>query len=153
MVELPFLSFLVHLLLFYGIISLQNGKSWLLIHDFLFVRVPISIYKLATTKRDLWLCSSNRIDNNFKIFKIDPFETTAFDSSEIFNRCGALIFVIDAQADYEEALKRMIPAITRAYTINKNIKFEVAISIAYLNSNPHLSLFFSFRFLCIRLMV
>ncbi|KAH7728087.1 rragc protein [Aphelenchoides avenae] len=54
----------------------------------------------------------------------DPFEAS-FDANAIFSRCGALVFVIDAQADYDEALKKMVPSIVRSYNINKNIKFEV----------------------------
>ena len=36
--------------------------------------------------------------------QMDPFEGS-FDPSSIFSRCGSLLFVIDAQADYDEALK------------------------------------------------
>uniref|UniRef100_A0A915CTW7 Ras-related GTP-binding protein n=1 Tax=Ditylenchus dipsaci TaxID=166011 RepID=A0A915CTW7_9BILA len=56
--------------------------------------------------------------------QVDPFEAS-FDPNSIFSRCGALLFVIDAQADYDEALKKMVPSIVRSYNINKNIKFEV----------------------------
>jgi Ras-related GTP-binding protein C/D len=59
--------------------------------------------------------------------QVDPFEAS-FDPNSIFSRCGALLFVIDAQADYDEALKKMVPAIIRSYNINKNIKFEVIIN-------------------------
>lgn len=57
--------------------------------------------------------------------QVDPFEAS-FDPNSIFSRCGALLFVIDAQADYDDALKKMVPAIIRSYSINKNIKFEVS---------------------------
>jgi len=57
--------------------------------------------------------------------QVDPFSVAGFDAKAIFSRCGALLFVIDAQGDYDEALKKMIPSIIRSYTINKNIKFEV----------------------------
>lgn len=56
--------------------------------------------------------------------QVDPFEAS-FDPNSIFSRCGALLFVLDAQADYDEALKKMVPSIVRSYNINKNIKFEV----------------------------
>uniref|UniRef100_A0A1I8BSY5 GTP-binding protein n=1 Tax=Meloidogyne hapla TaxID=6305 RepID=A0A1I8BSY5_MELHA len=56
--------------------------------------------------------------------QVDPFEAS-FDPNSIFSRCGALLFVIDAQADYDDAVKKMVPAIIRSYSINKNIKFEV----------------------------
>lgn len=45
----------------------------------------------------------------------------------IFNKCGALLFVIDAQAEINDALKKMSNSIIRAYQINKDIKFEVFI--------------------------
>lgn len=57
--------------------------------------------------------------------QVDPFEPS-FDPNSIFARCGALLFVIDAQADYDEALKKMVPSILRSHNINKNIKFEVS---------------------------
>ena len=60
--------------------------------------------------------------------QVDPFEAS-FDPNSIFSRCGALLFVIDAQADYDEALKKMVPAIVQSYSINKNIKFEVTFFI------------------------
>uniref|UniRef100_A0A183C7B7 Ras-related GTP-binding protein C n=1 Tax=Globodera pallida TaxID=36090 RepID=A0A183C7B7_GLOPA len=59
--------------------------------------------------------------------QVDPFEAS-FDPNSIFSRCGALLFVIDAQADYDEALKKMVPAIVHSYNINKNIKFELTVS-------------------------
>jgi Ras-related GTP-binding protein C/D len=56
--------------------------------------------------------------------QVDPFEAS-LDPNAVFSRCGALLFVIDAQADYDEALKKMTHVTTRSYNINKNIKFEV----------------------------
>ncbi|VDN58789.1 unnamed protein product [Dracunculus medinensis] len=58
--------------------------------------------------------------------QMSPFDA-AMDPNETFIRCGALLFVIDAQDDYSEALKRMCEYFRRAYTINKNIRFEVFI--------------------------
>lgn len=58
--------------------------------------------------------------------QIDFFDP-AFDSEHIFGGCGALIFVIDAQDDYREALIRLHQTVTRAYMVNQNIKFEVFI--------------------------
>lgn len=60
--------------------------------------------------------------------QVDPFSVAGFDPKAIFSRCGALLFVIDAQGDFGEALQKMIPAIIRSYNINKNIKFEVSFS-------------------------
>ncbi|CAO3611232.1 unnamed protein product [Cunninghamella echinulata] len=52
---------------------------------------------------------------------IDP----NYESHDIFNSVGALIFVIDAQDDYSEALNRLFYTVTSAYKINPNITFEV----------------------------
>ncbi|XP_001628704.3 ras-related GTP-binding protein C isoform X2 [Nematostella vectensis] len=58
--------------------------------------------------------------------QIDFFDP-AFDSEVIFGNCGALVFVIDAQDDYMEALAKLHMTVTRAYKVNPNIKFEVFI--------------------------
>ncbi|XP_070534730.1 ras-related GTP-binding protein C-like isoform X1 [Ptychodera flava] len=58
--------------------------------------------------------------------QIDFFDPT-FDSEMIFGGCGALIFVIDAQDDYMDALAKLHMTVTRAYKVNPNIKFEVFI--------------------------
>ncbi|CAG0887241.1 unnamed protein product [Darwinula stevensoni] len=58
--------------------------------------------------------------------QIDFFDPT-FDSDMIFGGCGALVFVIDAQDDYMEALNRLHQTVTRAYKVNPSIRFEVFI--------------------------
>ncbi|XP_071855151.1 ras-related GTP-binding protein C-like [Apostichopus japonicus] len=58
--------------------------------------------------------------------QIDFFDST-FDSETIFGGCGALVFVIDAQDDYMEALVRLNVTVSRAFKVNPNIKFEVFI--------------------------
>ncbi|XP_071955652.1 ras-related GTP-binding protein C-like isoform X2 [Antedon mediterranea] len=58
--------------------------------------------------------------------QIDFFDPT-FDSETIFGGCGALVFVIDAQDDYMDALARLHMTVSRAYKVNPNIKFEVFI--------------------------
>ncbi|KOB73839.1 Ras-related GTP-binding protein [Operophtera brumata] len=58
--------------------------------------------------------------------QIDFFDPT-FDSDTIFGGCGALVFVIDAQDDYQEALDRLHQTVTKAYRVNEHIKFEVFI--------------------------
>lgn len=45
----------------------------------------------------------------------------------IFGDCGALVFVIDAQDDYLEALTKLNQTVTKAYKVNPRIKFEVFI--------------------------
>ncbi|KAL4716047.1 hypothetical protein ACJJTC_002812 [Scirpophaga incertulas] len=58
--------------------------------------------------------------------QIDFFDPT-FDSDTIFGGCGALVFVIDAQDDYQDALDKLQLTVTKAYRVNNNIKFEVFI--------------------------
>ncbi|EEB08230.1 Gtr1/RagA G protein Gtr2 [Schizosaccharomyces japonicus yFS275] len=58
--------------------------------------------------------------------QVDVFDT-AFDFESIFNQVGALVFVIDAQDDYLEALSRLYITISRAVAINPQIFIEVFI--------------------------
>ncbi|XP_059482727.1 ras-related GTP-binding protein C [Neocloeon triangulifer] len=58
--------------------------------------------------------------------QIDFFDPN-FDSDMIFGGCGALVFVIDAQDDYMEALNKLHQTVTKAYKVNPSIKFEVFI--------------------------
>ncbi|KAF6032933.1 hypothetical protein EB796_000078 [Bugula neritina] len=102
-----------------------------------------SIQKVVFTKMSpnetLFLDSTPKIvkedisNNSFIQFQIwdfpgqiDFFDHT-FDSDTIFGGCGALIFVIDAQDDYTDALIRLRQTTTRAYKVNPHIKFEVFI--------------------------
>ncbi|KAF4081667.1 hypothetical protein AMELA_G00163950 [Ameiurus melas] len=56
--------------------------------------------------------------------QVDFFDPT-FDYEMIFRGTGALIFVIDAQDDYMEALGRLHLTVSRAFRVNPNINFEV----------------------------
>ncbi|XP_064652409.1 ras-related GTP-binding protein C-like isoform X2 [Lineus longissimus] len=58
--------------------------------------------------------------------QIDFFDQT-FDFEMIFSGCGALIFVVDAQDDYMEALSKLHMTVSRAFKVNPSIKFEVFI--------------------------
>ncbi|CAG0920588.1 unnamed protein product [Notodromas monacha] len=58
--------------------------------------------------------------------QIDFFDPT-FDPDTIFGGSGAVIFVIDAQDDYMEALNRLHQTVTRAHKVNPSIHFEVFI--------------------------
>ncbi|XP_041360556.1 ras-related GTP-binding protein C-like isoform X2 [Gigantopelta aegis] len=97
------------------------------------------VFHKVSPNETLFLESSNKIvkddvsNSSFVQFQIwdlpghiDFFDPT-FDSENIFGGCGALIFVIDAQDDYMEALSRLHSTVSRAYKINTNIKFEVFI--------------------------
>ncbi|ODQ54762.1 Gtr1/RagA G protein Gtr2 [Saitoella complicata NRRL Y-17804] len=58
--------------------------------------------------------------------QIDFFDPT-FDADSIFGEIGALIFIIDAQDDYLDALQKLHVTITRALAVNPNIHLEVFI--------------------------
>lgn len=58
--------------------------------------------------------------------QIDIFDPS-FNAEAIFGGCGALVFVIDAQDDYLEALSKLNMTVTRAYRTNPDIKCEVFI--------------------------
>ncbi|KAH6560867.1 hypothetical protein BASA50_005780 [Batrachochytrium salamandrivorans] len=57
---------------------------------------------------------------------LDLFDPS-FDPVLIFQQCGALVFVIDAQDDYLEAMQRLYIIITRAFKVNPTISFEIFI--------------------------
>jgi len=58
--------------------------------------------------------------------QLDFFDPS-FDTEMIFGTCGALIFVIDAQDDYTEALTKLHATVTKAVQVNPKIRFEVFI--------------------------
>jgi len=58
--------------------------------------------------------------------QLDFFDPS-FDTEMIFGSCGALIFVIDAQDDYSEALSKLHATVTKAAQVNPKINFEVFI--------------------------
>ncbi|PAA68015.1 hypothetical protein BOX15_Mlig022034g1 [Macrostomum lignano] len=53
--------------------------------------------------------------------------TDIFDTSDTFAGTGAIVFVIDAQDDYMEAIDRLKVLVSGAYNVNPRIKFEVFI--------------------------
>ncbi|XP_014225581.1 ras-related GTP-binding protein C [Trichogramma pretiosum] len=74
------------------------------------------------------ICNSSFVQFQIWDFpgQIDFFDPT-FDSDMIFGGCGALVFVIDAQDDYMEALNKLHMTVSKAYKVNQAIKFEVFI--------------------------
>jgi Ras-related GTP-binding protein C/D len=56
--------------------------------------------------------------------QIDFFDAS-FDAEAIFGDVGALIFVIDAQDEYQEALQKLHMTITKAVSVNPGINIEV----------------------------
>ncbi|XP_059501269.1 ras-related GTP-binding protein D-like isoform X2 [Stegostoma tigrinum] len=97
------------------------------------------VFHKMSPNETLFLESTNKICRddianssfvNFQIWdfpgQIDFFDPT-FDYEMIFRGTGALIFVIDAQDDYMEALARLHLTVSRAFKVNKEINFEVFI--------------------------
>eukprot|EP01130_Rhizamoeba_saxonica_P004472 TRINITY_DN1828_c0_g1_i2.p1 TRINITY_DN1828_c0_g1~~TRINITY_DN1828_c0_g1_i2.p1 ORF type:complete len:346 (+),score=61.92 TRINITY_DN1828_c0_g1_i2:343-1380(+) len=67
---------------------------------------------------------------NFQIWDAPgdlDFQDPTMAADQIFQGCGALIYVINAQDDYQESLARLHSTVTRAYEINPSIRFEVFI--------------------------
>ncbi|KAI8074418.1 ras-related GTP-binding protein D-like protein [Gongronella butleri] len=104
----------------------RSGKSS--IQRVVFGKMPPNdtLYLESTTKIQKEDVTRSFID--FQIWdtpgQINFFDP-AYDSLDIFSSVGALIFVIDAQDDYTEALNRLFYTVTNAYKINPNITFEV----------------------------
>ncbi|XP_061918271.1 ras-related GTP binding Ca isoform X1 [Entelurus aequoreus] len=97
------------------------------------------VFHKMSPNETLFLESTNKIYKddissssfvNFQIWdfpgQVDFFDPT-FDYEMIFRGTGALIFVIDAQDDYVEALGRLHLTVSRAYRVNPEINFEVFI--------------------------
>nr|ACO15112.1 Ras-related GTP-binding protein C [Caligus clemensi] len=59
--------------------------------------------------------------------QIDFFDSSSIDPEKIFRGTGAIIFVIDAQDDYLEALNKLHSTVKQAYAVDPNIRFEVFI--------------------------
>ncbi|KAI8969082.1 Gtr1/RagA G protein Gtr2 [Mycotypha africana] len=59
--------------------------------------------------------------------QIDYFDDSPYNTREIFGTVGTLVFVIDAQDDYVDALHRLQYTIVRVYQINPEITFEILI--------------------------
>uniref|UniRef100_T1JL47 Ras-related GTP-binding protein n=1 Tax=Strigamia maritima TaxID=126957 RepID=T1JL47_STRMM len=95
------------------------------------------VFHKMSPNETLFLESTNKIvkddisNSSFVQFQIWDFPgqidffDPAFDYEMIFGGCGALVFVIDAQDDYMDALAKLQMTVTRAYKMNPNIKFEV----------------------------
>jgi len=107
----------------------RSGKS--LIQKVVFHKMsPNETLYLESTSKIVKHDISNSSFVQFQIWdfpgQIDFFDP-AFDSELIFGGCGALIFVIDAQDDYSEALNKLHVTVSKAYKVNPNITFEVFI--------------------------
>uniref|UniRef100_A0A3B3IJG6 Ras-related GTP-binding protein n=1 Tax=Oryzias latipes TaxID=8090 RepID=A0A3B3IJG6_ORYLA len=107
--------------------------------SFLHIIMVVVVFHKMSPNETLFLESTNKIYKddissssfvNFQIWdfpgQVDFFDPT-FDYEMIFRGTGALIFVIDAQDDYVEALGRLHLTVSRAYRVNPEINFEVFI--------------------------
>ncbi|KAI8977097.1 Gtr1/RagA G protein conserved region-domain-containing protein, partial [Mycotypha africana] len=106
-----------------------SGKSS--IQRVVFGKMPPNdtLYLESTTKIQKEDITRSFIDFQIWDFpgQLDFLEETALDPQDIFSKVGALIFVIDAQDDYNEAMHRLFTTVTTAYRVNSNISFEVLI--------------------------
>lgn len=81
----------------------------------------------------LFLESTQKVSTN-NVLSFD-FEVLDFPGNanfndinqEIFTGCGAMVFVVDAQDDFSEALQRLYILVVAAHKTNPNISFEVFI--------------------------
>lgn len=96
----------------------------------------VVFHKLAPNET-LFLESTTRINNesiksfvDFQIWdfpgQINFFESE-FDVKTIFGGYGALIYIIDAQDEYYEALQKLHETIVKAHSINPSIHLEIFI--------------------------
>ncbi|KAM9760838.1 ras-related GTP-binding protein C-like [Dama dama] len=97
------------------------------------------VFHKMSPNETLFLESTNKIYKddisnssfvNFQIWdfpgQMDFFDPT-FDYEMIFRGTGALIYVIDAQDHYMEALTRLHITVSKAYKVNPDMNFEVFI--------------------------
>ncbi|CAJ0942363.1 unnamed protein product [Ranitomeya imitator] len=103
------------------------------------IRIVTVVFHKMSPNETLFLESTNKIYKddisnssfvNFQIWdfpgQVDFFDPT-FDYEMIFRGTGALIYVIDAQDDYMEALSRLHVTVSKAYKANPDMNFEVFI--------------------------
>lgn len=90
------------------------------------VGCPADIY-IFISKQSLY--SRSFIDFQIWDFpgQVNFFDGSAYDAKEIFDTVGSLVFVIDAQDDYSDALHRLQYTIIKAYEVNPVITFEILI--------------------------
>jgi Ras-related GTP-binding protein C/D len=90
------------------------------------------VFKKMQPNDTLFLDSTLKITkstiNSFIKFQVWDFPTN-FDShsTEIYQNCGALVFVIDAQDDFLDALQKLLFTVIQAHKYNPKIAFEVFI--------------------------
>lgn len=108
----------------------RSGKSS--IHKVVFHKMsPNETLFLESTNKIMKDDISNSSFVQFYIWdfpgQIDFFDSVNFNTDVIFGGVGALVFVIDAQDDYLDALSKLNMTVTKAHAVNPKIKFEVFI--------------------------
>ena len=53
----------------------------------------------------------------------DGFWSYFASTPQVFERCGAIIFVIDAQDDWNDAIAKFTQTVSRANAVNPKIKY------------------------------
>ncbi|KAI8989493.1 Gtr1/RagA G protein conserved region-domain-containing protein [Pilobolus umbonatus] len=107
----------------------RSGKSS--IQRVVFGKMPPAdtLYLESTTKIQKEDITRSFIDFQIWDFpgQINYFDDVAYDTKGIFDTVGSLVFVIDAQDDYSNALLRLQYTINEAYKVNTGISFEILI--------------------------
>ncbi len=107
--------YIINLYYFYFIISDINNSSFVQFQVSSLTSFLLSYcYRLFLLLTQIWDFPG----------QIDIFDPT-FDLDQIFGGCGALIFVIDAQDDYRQALIKLHQTVTKAYQVIKVIIIKV----------------------------
>ncbi|KAL1464117.1 hypothetical protein WDU94_003792 [Cyamophila willieti] len=118
--------------------QVQNGKTRILLMGHRRsgkTSIQKVVFQKMSPNETLFLEGTNKItkediaNSSFLQFQLwdcpGQMDFQDFDADLIFAKCGAVIFVIDAQDDYMEALNTLNLVVTKAYNVNKNIRFEV----------------------------
>jgi Ras-related GTP-binding protein C/D len=93
----------------------------------------------AFVKESLFLESTTRVyktdvsSSSFVQFQVWDFPgqldyfDSAFDSEKIFGECGAVIFVLDSQDEYTEAMQKLHATLRHVHKVNPKVVLEVFI--------------------------
>ena len=114
---------------YFANLSFRSGKSS--IYKVVFHKMsPTETLFLESTSKIVKEDVTNSSFVQFSVWdfpgQIDIFDPT-FNADAIFGGCGALVFVIDAQDDYLDALAKLNMTVSRAHRANPDIKCEVFI--------------------------